>query len=116
MPARAQLALGQFRQLESARDRLSKSGNTERFERHPDFQRAKTSCQLNSVIAWIELGGFAVDVAQIVRSNLKGRFQQCDIAHQNAAALKRLKEPFVRIERDRIGALQPGQETLPARR
>ena len=53
-------------------------------------------------------------VAQVVGRDLERAPQQVPLAHQQRAALDRLVEPLVRIERDRVGRLDPAQRRTSA--
>src|SRR5262245_46698959 len=97
--------------LESAIDRFAEGGCAEGFERKPELQRPEAARQLHTVVVIIDLFLFgAFGVFQDLGHRVKSIFEQPRVARENAADLERLEEPFVRIERERIGALDPGEK------
>jgi len=69
--------------------------------------------ELHAAVGQIDLVA-SEGVLQIVRRHLKGRAQRAVLAHEQRAALVGLVEPLVRIQRDRVGRLDPAQQVAPA--
>ena len=101
--------LGVLGQLERAVDRRAEGVEPERVNRDPDLERAGRSGQLQAEVGEVRLVLAGTRVAEIVGDDLEGRAQQRAVADEHAAALERLVEPLVRIERDRVRKLEPAQ-------
>src|SRR5262249_8816905 len=107
----SQNIFGELGHLEAAIDRFAEGGRAEGFERKPELERAEAARELHAVIVVIDLFLFgALGVFQNAGHSVKGLFEQQRVACENAADLERLEEPFVRVERERIGALDSRQE------
>ena len=93
-------------------DGLPERGQAEHLERHPELERAKAARQLNAEVGEVHLPFLVlrpVDVAQVVGPRAEDLRQEPPVAHEHASDLEGLEEPLVRIERERVRALDPRQ-------
>ena len=80
------------------------------LQRQPELERAEAPRQLHRLLEKGEpLHRFVAEHAHIVAAVREGRAGHCRIPIEQAAAVDRLVQPFVRIERQRIGLLQPAK-------
>ena len=70
--------------------------------------------ELHAEVGEVDLALVGDGVEQVVGRDLEGAPQQRAVAHEEAAALVRLVEPLVRIERDRVCELDPGERLAAA--
>src|SRR5580658_3670837 len=98
--------LGELRQIEAAVNGRSKGCHPENLDGHPQFQGTETTRKLEPVIGKVELGEVMLGILEIFRQNPESLPQLGQVAYQNATNLKRLKQPLVRIERERVRQLQ----------
>ena len=101
---------GPRRCLERARDRLPERLHTEELQRDPDLQCPRRAGQLEPEVGEVDLLLVGLGVAEVVGQHLERGPQRPPVAHEHAAALERLVEPLVRVERDRVRKLDPGQQ------
>jgi hypothetical protein len=83
------------------------------LERQPQLQRAELARERDPAVGEVDLVVAGRGVAQIRRARREGGGQQRSVAHEHAAQLGRLEEPLVRVERERVGALEAGQLPSP---
>lgn len=105
-------SLGEPRQVKRAVDRLGERFGAEVADREPDLQRSRAASELQTAVTEIDF--VTAVVAEVVRRDRKRPLQETRFADEHAAALDRLVEPFVRVERDRVGQLDAGQQPAPA--
>ena len=96
-------------EVERAVDGGAERVETEVSDRDPDLERASHPAQLQAEVREVHLTLGDHRVLQIVGGHLERAAQSRAIAHQHGTALEWLVEPFVRIERHGVGALDAGQ-------
>ena len=109
---RAEHRLGVLGQGDPVGDRVAERGEPEHLDRQPQLQRADAARELDAAVAEVDLA--AEGVAQVLAVQREGPLEQARLADQDGAGLVGLEQPLVRVDRQRIGALYPGQR-LPAR-
>ena len=78
-------------------------------DRQPHLERARIARELLAVVGEIDFLAVALDVLEIVGLDLERRLEPLGLAREEASALERHVEPFVRVERDRVGAFDAGE-------
>src|SRR5581483_1451209 len=77
------------------------------LERHPDLEGAKAATRLQAIFMEpVSRGEPARGLSQIFLFHREARPMRSGVADQDASDFERRMQPFVRIERDRIGAGQ----------
>ena len=114
MVARLDVALRRQCEVERAVDRGAERIEAEVPNRGPYLERAGHPAELQAAVREVHLAGGDHRVLQIVGSHLERAAQTHAIAHEYGTALERLVQPFVRIERHRVGVLDAGQHRTPA--
>ena len=110
----ADQALGVLGQVEVALDAGTEGAEAERLQGHPHLEGPEAAGQLQAPVGEVHLTRALDRVAvEVVRVDGERPFQPGPVADQHAAALHRLVQPLVRIERHRVGALDPGQRRPP---
>src|SRR5687768_850910 len=94
-------------------DGSTESAESEIPDRHPELERAEASCKLDAVVAEVHLLVAAVGILQVIGNDPERVAQQSAIAQQKAAGFDRLKEPLVRIERDRVRQAKTIEKIFP---
>ena len=114
LPARplAQQRLGVLGQRDPAADRLAERRQPEDADRQPQLQRPRPARELHGAVAEVDLA--AQHVAQVGALERERPLEQVRLAHEQAADLVRLEQPLVRVEHQRVGALEAGEQR-PAR-
>ena len=106
--------LGVLGQLEVALDAGPERGQAERLHGDPHLQGAEAPGQLQSPVGEVDLVRALDGVAvQVVGVDGERPLQPGPVADQHAAALHRLVQPLVRVERHRVGTLEAGQRCFP---
>jgi hypothetical protein len=100
-------------QRDPAADRVAERGQAEDADRQPQLQRARPARELHRAVAEVDLAGERV--AQVGALERERALEQRRLAHQQAADLVGLEQPLVRVEHQRVGALQPGQQRAGGR-
>ena len=103
-PATRRCASRRLREVEAAVDRRAERVEAERAERQPDLERARRARELDAEVGEVHLARLGARVVQVRGRHLERAAQERGVAHQQAAALVRLVEPLVRVERHRVGA------------
>ena len=80
----------------------------------PDLQRVARPRQLHPEVGEVDLLLVRDRVEQVLGRDLERAPQQGAVADEKAAALVRLVEPLVRIDRDRVRQLDPGERLASA--
>jgi len=101
--------LGQLRQFEAARHGRAEGVDAVMLQAHPELQRAEGARQFEPAVAEVDLGVEPVDIVHVGGNDAEDVDQPVLLAHQQAAEVEGLEEPLVRIERERIAQLEPGQ-------
>ena len=101
-------------EVERAVDRGAERIEAEVPDRGPDLERAGHPAELQAEVREVHLALGDHRVLQIVGGHLERAAQSRAIAHQHGTALEWLVQPFVRIERHGVGALDAGQGRTPA--
>ncbi len=100
---------------EIAGDRLAIGFAAVILQGQPELQRPKTAGKLDRFVEEGEgLAGILVEDFYIVAAVGEGFARRIALAVKQAAAIDRLVKPFMRIERDRVGKIEP-VELFPAR-
>ena len=100
-------------QVEAAVDRRPERGQAEVAERHPELQRAAAAGELQAEVGEVHL---AVPASMSLRKSGEISKPRRSARRRGRAApqLDRLVEPFVRVERDRVGELHAGERLAAA--
>src|SRR5262249_35070779 len=108
-----QQGLGVIREPAAMLDEAAKPTDAERLDRKPDFQGPEAPGQGNAVVGEVDFFLSRRDVLHVIGAQHEGVGESLALAHQHAARFKRLGKPLVRVERDRIGALDAAQLASP---
>ena len=95
-------------------DRGPERVEPEGLDRQPDLERAPAARELEPEVGEVDLAVLDLGVLEVVGHDLERAAQQPSVAHEEAAALHRLVEPLVRVERDRVRRLDAGQRRAAA--
>ena len=98
-------------QRDAARDRVAERGQAEHAHREPQLERAPAARQLERAVAEVDLA--AGHVAQVRAVERERPLQQPRLADEHAAELVGLEEPLVRVEHERVGALEAREQRPP---
>ena len=96
-------------EVERAVDRGAEGVEPERLDRQPDLQRPPAARELQAEVGEVDLALGDLGVLEVVGDDLERPPQLRALADEQRAALDRLVEPLVRVERDRVGELDPAQ-------
>src|SRR3954465_5345798 len=105
---RTQERLAVLGQRDPAAHRLAERGQAEDADRQPQLQRARPARELHRAVAEVDLA--AHHIAQVVALQRERPLEQPGLPPEQAADLIGLKEPLVRVEHERIGALEAGEQ------
>ena len=84
-------------------DRSPERVDAERAQGQPELECTRGSRELEALVGEVDDAFVDLRVAQVVRGDLERTPERVRVAHEHAAALVRLVQPLVRVERDRIG-------------
>ena len=101
-------------ELERPLDRAPERAEPEVLDRAPDLERARHPGQLEAEVGEVDLAVDRARFLQVVGRDRERVPQLGAVADEQAAALVRLVEPLVRVERDRVRVLDPGELPAPA--
>ena len=99
--------------VERAVDRGAERIDAEVLEREPDLQSPGRAAELNPAVGEVDVTALDRGVPQIVGHDLECLAEAGALTHEEASGLVGLVKPLVRVERDRVGRLDPA-EPLPA--
>ncbi len=102
--ARIDASTRQLSEVERPVDRGAERVDAERCEREPELEGARGARELKTEVGEVDDAVVDLCVAEIVGVDLERAAQRAAVADEQAAALVRLVEPLVRVERDRVGA------------
>jgi hypothetical protein len=85
---------------------------SEHLDRQPDFERPEPPGERDPVVSIVDLVRIRDDVLQVVRARRERLRQPGPVADEQAPDVKRLGQPLVRVERDRVGVGDTGEFTL----
>ena len=88
---------------------VRKASDAEVLEREPELERPGGARELDAAIGEVDVPPADERVLEVVRHDVKRRFEPRALAHEDAAGLVRLVEPLVRVERRRVGALEAAE-------
>ena len=89
-------------------DRGLERVEAEDAQRQPELERARAAGELRAALA--ELDDAAAGVAQVGAVERERVLEQAGLADEHGADLVGLEEPLVRVEHERVGALDAGEE------
>src|SRR4051794_21084808 len=75
------------------------------LQRHPHLERAEAARELYATVEEVDLTAATEDIGQVLRMKRERCGERARVAYEENAALVRLEEPLVRIDRDRVRAL-----------